>query len=315
MDMIKIVEVGPRDGLQNEPVMIPTDAKVAFVDALSETGVSEIEVSAFVSEKWVPQLKDAAAVFQAIHRKKGVTYSALVPNTKGLERAVEAGARKISVFTAASETFNRKNINTSIEGSLKRLQPVIREAKQQGLPVRGYISTAFWCAFEGRIHPETVVDLALRLKDMGVDEISVSDTIGRATPDEVSGLMDLLLPGVPADHLAVHFHDTYARGIPNVLQSLSYGIGVVDASAGGLGGCPFSPGATGNVSTQSVVEALETEGYPVNVDLERIEKAFQTLSGYLPGDKGRKPLPELLDCANCEFNNTDQCCREKPAVL
>ena len=289
--MIKIVEVGPRDGLQNETEIVPSDAKAAFVDALSDSGVSEIEVSAFVSSKMIPQLKDAATVFENIQRKKGVIYSALVPNSKGLDRAVDAGADKISVFTAVSETFNQKNINTTVDGSLGRFRPVVRRARELGLPVRGYLSTAFWCAFEGKMAPGPVVKLAQRLIDMGIDEVSISDTIGKATPDEVATLMDVLLPKVPPEHIAVHFHDTYGRGVANVLRAVSYGIQLVDASAGGLGGCPFAPGATGNVATEAVVAALIKAGKPVAVDTERLVRARGILDPYLSAKPGAMPEP------------------------
>ncbi len=308
MPTIKIVEVGPRDGLQNETAMVPPGAKVAFVDALSETGVSEIEVSAFVSPKMVPQLRDAPDVFQRIRRKKGVVYSALVPNKKGFEGAVAAGVEKIAVFTAVSETFNQKNINTTVDGSLDRFRPVVKQAQKLGLPVRGYISTAFWCAFEGRIAPGPVVTLTQRLMDMGIDEVSVSDTIGKATPEEVARLLDLLLPRVSADRIAVHFHDTYARGIANVLESVSCGIGVVDASTGGLGGCPFAPGATGNVSTEAVVAALTQAGHTVNVDIPGIVRARKLLAPYLPVSPPALRSPESLACSTCEFFNGVKCC-------
>ncbi|MEJ2286021.1 MAG: hydroxymethylglutaryl-CoA lyase [Desulfobacterales bacterium] len=199
--MIKIVEVGPRDGLQNETATVPTNAKVAFVNALSETGVGEIEVSAFVSPHKVPQLRDAGDVFRNIRRNDRVLYSALVPNELGFERAVAAKVDKISVFTAASETFNRKNINTSVDGSLQRFRPIVKRAAKMGLPIRGYLSTAFWCAFEGRIAPRAVVDLTLKLTDMGVAEVSISDTIGKATPDEVAKLLDALLPHVGPEQI------------------------------------------------------------------------------------------------------------------
>lgn len=303
--MIKIVEVGPRDGLQNETAMVPTEAKVAFVNALSETGVSEIEVSAFVSPRRIPQLRDASAVFESILREAGVVYSALVPNLKGLDRAVEAGAGKIAVFTAASETFNRKNINADIDGSLERFRPIVKRAANLGLPVRGYISTAFWCAFEGKIPPGPVVRLAKRLRDMGIEEVAVSDTIGKASPDAVSELLDALIPVVPADRLAVHFHDTYGHGVANVLKSVAYGIRVVDASAGGLGGCPFAPGATGNVATEAVVAALVNAGEQVDVDLEGLVQARKILDDYLapmPRDPGS------WACSTCEFFNGDRCC-------
>ena len=306
--MIRIVEVGPRDGLQNETVMIPVDTKIAFIDALSESGVSEIEVSAFVSEKMVPQLKDAATVFQNILRRKGIIYSALVPNTKGLERAVAAGADKISVFTAASETFNLKNINTTVAGSLERFRPVVKQAKKIGLPVRGYISTAFWCAFEGKITPDAVVDLAKRMIDIGIDELSVSDTVGKATPDEVATLMDLLLSCISLERIAVHFHDTYGRGISNVLKSVSYGIQVVDASVGGLGGCPFAPGATGNVATESVVAELIKAGEKVNVHIDMLNRAYKVLAPYLPGKLHTRPSTAPLVCETCQFFDGNKCC-------
>ncbi|SMD10236.1 hydroxymethylglutaryl-CoA lyase [Desulfocicer vacuolatum DSM 3385] len=309
--MIKIVEVGPRDGLQNETATVPVDAKVAFVNALSDTGVSEIEVSAFVSSKMVPQLRDAGTVFKNIRRKKGIIYSALVPNIKGFDRAVDADVEKISVFTAASETFNQKNINTTVDGSLDRFQPVVKRAVKQGLPVRGYISTAFWCPFEGKINPEAVVVLTQRLMDMGINEVSISDTIGKATPEEVKKLMDVLLAKVPVENIAVHFHDTYGRGIANVLQSVSYGIRVVDASAGGLGGCPFAPGATGNVATEAVAQALIRASETVNVSVKGIINARRCLDPYLQKHDPALPAPESLACSTCEFFNNKKCCGKK----
>jgi hydroxymethylglutaryl-CoA lyase len=231
---VRIIEVGPRDGLQNEAAIIPTERKVAFIDALGTTGVSEIEVSSFVSPKWVPQLADAEDVFKKIRRAKGVIYSALVPNEKGLERAKAAGVDKIAVFTAASETFNRKNINATIAESIERFRPVVKEA---GVPVRAYVSTAFWCPFEGKIAPAAVVDVVHRLVDLGVNEISIGDTIGKATPAEVRELLRALLPSpVP---LALHFHDTYKHALENAVAAwMEFGIDAFDSSAGGLGGCP-----------------------------------------------------------------------------
>lgn len=306
--MIKIVEVGPRDGLQNETEIIPSDVKIDFVNALSESGVSEIEVSAFVSPKLIPQLKDASIVFKNIQRKKGVIYSALVPNSKGLERALSAGANKISVFTAASETFNQKNINTTVEGSIERFRPVVRRARDLSLPVRGYISTAFWCAFEGKISPGAVLRVAQQLIDMGIDELSISDTIGKATPDEVEMLMDVLLPKIPAERVAVHFHNTCGRGIDNILRSVSYGIKIVDASVGGLGGCPFAPGATGNVATEAVVAALIKAGKKVPVDTERLMRARDILDPYIPAKPDALPPSDSLACSICEFFDGKKCC-------
>lgn len=312
--MIKIVEVGPRDGLQNETEIIPSDAKIAFVNALSESGVSEIEVSAFVSPKRIPQLKDASIVFKNIQRSKGVLYSALVPNSKGLEYAIAAGADKISVFTAASETFNQKNINTSLEGSMERFRPVVRRAKDLGLPIRGYISTAFWCAFEGKISPSAVLRVAQRLIDMGIDELSISDTIGKASPDEVEMLMDVLLPKIPAERIAVHFHDTYGRGVDNTLRSVSYGIKTVDASVSGLGGCPFAPGATGNVATEAVVEALMKAGEKVAVDTEQLMQAKNILNPYIPAKPDTPPPSDFFACSLCEFFDGKKCCGSTMSV-
>ena len=307
--MVKIVEVGPRDGLQNETAYVPLDAKIAFVDALSLSGVSEIEVSGFVSPHWVPQLADAEEVFRKISRKDNVVYSALVPNERGLDRAVASRVDKVSVFTAASETFNRKNINTSTEGSIRRFLPVVRDARDAGLAVRGYVSTAFWCAFEGKIPPETVIGVVERLVDIGIDEVSVSDTIGKASPDEVGKLLDRLLPMIPSDRIAMHFHDTYGRGVENVLTSWSYGIRIFDASVGGLGGCPYAPGATGNVATEALVEALESKGVVVGVDLEKLSQARRLLDPFLVDDRRSLPEDGSPACAACEFSRNNVCCR------
>ena len=271
--MIRIVEVGPRDGLQSEAVSIPTDAKVAYIDALSASGVPEIEASAFVSPKWVPQLADAEEVFRRIRRAPGVVYSALVPNEQGLDRALSAKVDKIAVFTAASETFNRKNINASIEESIRRFEPVIDRSRRESLPVRGYVSTAFWCPYEGRVAPSKTADACRRLLEAGVDEISIGDTIGKAVPGEVRQLLDLLLPSIPASKLALHFHDTYHHAVENVLTSWKMGIETFDSSAGGIGGCPYAPGASGNVATEAVVEALRGAGVDVRVDLDVIAES------------------------------------------
>lgn len=307
--MIKIVEVAPRDGLQNETAPVPTEAKVAFVDALSATGVSEIEVSAFVSSRRVPQLGDAREVFRKIYRRDGVVYSALVPNERGLDRAIEVRVDKVSVFTAASETFNRKNINTSIEGSIRRFMPVVKRAKNERLLVRGYVSTAFWCAFEGKIASEVVIGVVEKLIDIGIDEVSISDTIGKASPDEVKKLLDLLLTKVSSHRIAMHFHDTYGRGVENVLASWSQGIRIFDASVGALGGCPFAPGATGNVATEAVVKALADKGAEPGVDLQKLSKARRLLDPFL--DDRRRSLPKngSPECAACQFSTAEICCR------
>ncbi len=271
--MIRIVEVGPRDGLQNEPVTVPTEVKVAFIDALSRARLSEIEAGAFVSPRWVPQLADSEEVFRRILRTPGVVYSALVPNEQGMERALAARVDKVSVFTAASETFNRKNINATLDESLRRFEPVIERAKERRLPVRGYVSTAFWCPYEGRIDPGKTVEVSRRLAGLGVDELSIGDTIGKAVPSEVRELMDLLRPAVPGTRLAMHFHDTYGHAIENILESWRMGVETFDASTGGLGGCPYAPGASGNVATESVVRALRAAGAEVAADPEALDAA------------------------------------------
>jgi hydroxymethylglutaryl-CoA lyase len=256
----------------------------------------------------VPQLSDAERVFDGINRQEGVTYSALVPNRKGFDRALSVGVHKIAVFTAVSETFNEKNINTSLAGSIQRFQPVVRTAVDAGLPVRGYVSTAFWCAFEGRIDPRTVLSVVERLDDIGINEMSISDTIGRASPDEVKQLLDLLLSRIPADRIAVHFHDTYGRGVANTLAAWAYGIRTVDASVGGLGGCPYAPGATGNVSTQDVAGALEAKGVKTGIDLEQLNRASRVLDPYLVDDRRILPRDGSPACAACEFATGEICC-------
>ena len=232
---VRVTEVGPRDGLQNEPGTIPTEVKVRFVDALSDAGFEEIEVSAFVSPERVPQLADAGEVFARIRRRERTLYSALVPNERGLERALAARIGKAAVFTAASETFNRKNVNASIQESIERFKPVVAGASAAGIPVRGYVSTAFWCPYEGKISPSAVVDVVKRLTDLGIDEISIGDTIGKAVPAEVMALLDRLLDHVDQDRIAMHFHDTYGTAVANVLASYERGISAFDSSAGGVG--------------------------------------------------------------------------------
>ena len=278
---VRLTEVGPRDGLQNESGTIPTETKIHFVDALSDAGFEEIEVTAFVSPERVPQLADAEQVLLGIRRREGTLYSALVPNEKGLERALRAKAGKVSVFTAASETFNRKNVNASIQESLERFGPVIAGARRESIPVRGYVSTAFWCPYEGKIAPEAVVAVVKKLTDLGVDEISIGDTIGKAVPSEVMTLLDRLLDFVDQDRLVMHFHDTYGTAIANVLASYERGITAFDSSAGGLGGCPFAPGASGNVATEDVIWALTRSGATVTPDLERVRAASDLLSSAL----------------------------------
>lgn len=279
---IRIIEVGPRDGLQNEPDIIPTADKVAFIDALSTTGLTEIEVGSFVSPKAVPQLADSDAVFQKIVRRPGVTYTALVSNEQGWERARAVAVQKIAVFTAASETFTQRNIRSTVRESLERFRPVIAEAKREGMVVRGYISTVIHCPFEGAIEPSSVVEVMHRLLHLGVDEISLGDTIGRAAPNNVRQLLDEVLPHIERSRLSLHFHDTYGLAVANVLTAWEeYGIEAFDASAGGLGGCPYAPGASGNVATEDVVYALKASGAAVPVDEQKIIAAAQQIGKVL----------------------------------
>ncbi|MEO7919707.1 MAG: hydroxymethylglutaryl-CoA lyase, partial [Thermoanaerobaculia bacterium] len=238
---VTIVEVGPRDGLQNEPTFVATSTKIAFIDALSEAGLSVIEATAFVSPKAIPKLADGAEVFAGIARRDGVRYPVLVPNEKGLERAMAAGVREIAVFTAASQTFNRHNINATIDESFARFAPVIATARSAGLRVRGYVSCGFGCPYEGRIEPEAVARVAARLKEAGCDEISIGDTIGVAVPTQVPEVVDrTVAAGVPKHELALHFHDTRGTALANVVEGLREGIRIFDSSAGGLGGCPYA---------------------------------------------------------------------------
>ena len=275
MKSIRLVEVGPRDGLQNEKTIIPTDVKVAFVDALSEAGFDEIEVSSFVSPKWIPQLADAAEVFARITRRPGVRYTALVPNQVGLERAMAARADKVSVFTAASETFAKKNINATIAESIERFRPVVQASP---VPVRGYVSTAWHCPYEGPIAPEAVLPVCEALLELGCAELSIGDTIGRATTTEVRALLERLVPRIGAGRLAMHFHDTYGRAVENARVSAEFGVTVFDASAGGIGGCPYAPGATGNVATQALVRLFDSR---TDIDLIRLDLASAIVRGWL----------------------------------
>ncbi len=279
---IRLVEVGPRDGLQNEKAAVPLEAKVAFVEALSETGVPEIEAGAFVSAKAVPQMADSSQVFQRIKRRPGVIYSALVPNERGLDEALKAKTDKIAVFTAASETFNRKNTNAGIKESLDRFKPVVSRAKSLKMPVRGYISTAFVCPFEGAISPSKVVSLGLDLLALGVDEIAIGDTIGRAAPKDVRALLKPLLKEIPEKRLFFHFHDTYGLAIANILTAYEeFNATGFDCSAGGLGGCPFAPGAAGNVATEDAAFALAASGAKVDLDFEKLKAAESAIAPLL----------------------------------
>jgi hydroxymethylglutaryl-CoA lyase len=266
---VRIVEVGPRDGLQNEAAPIATADKIGFVDRLTAAGHAVIEVSAFVSAKWVPQMADAAEVFAGITRRPGTRYTALVPNLAGLTRALDARADEIAIFAAASESFSKRNINQTIAASLETYRAVCDAARKVKLPVRGYVSTAFGCPFEGAVAPDAVAEVSAALIDMGVYEIAVSDTIGIAHPAHVPVVLDAVSRHVPLDRLALHFHDTRGTALANVLASLQCGVSVFDASSGGLGGCPYAPGATGNLATEDLLYMLDGFGIETGVSLEK----------------------------------------------
>lgn len=278
---VTIVEVGPRDGLQNERAIVPTDRKIAFVDHLSAAGHSVIEVTAFVSPKWVPQMGDASEVFRGITRKPGVRYSALVPNRAGLDRAMAAGVTDIAVFAAASETFSRRNINQSIEESFATYRQVTDAAAQASLRTRSYLSTSFGCPYEGEVDPQRVADLAERLLTLGAYEVAVSDTIGIAHPGQVRQVLDILLARVPLAQVALHFHDTRGTALANVLAALEYGVATFDSSAGGLGGCPYAPGAAGNLATEDLLYMLDGLGITSGVSRDGVMRASLSLEDLL----------------------------------
>lgn len=279
---VTVVEVGPRDGLQNEAVALSTEDKIRLIGLLADAGCRDIEVTSFVSPGRVPQLADAEAVLAGLPEREGVRYTALVPNRQGLERALQTPVAGIAVFTAASETFNRKNIGRSIRESLDAFAEIIPIAKEQGLWVRGYVSTAFVCPYEGAIAPAAVVPVVRELIKSGVDEVSVGDTIGHATPTLVAGLTEALLGvDIPGYQLAYHFHDTRGMALANVLMALQYGIATFDSSAGGAGGCPFAPGAAGNVATEDLLTLLHGMGIGTGIDQAKVAEAARFLESKL----------------------------------
>ena len=275
---VRIVEVGPRDGLQNEAKIVPTAKKAEFIKLLVNAGLQEIEVASFVHPKWIPQLADAHELLQHLDSNPKVRYSALVPNMKGLERAIESGIRRIAVFTAASETFNRKNINMGIQESIDGFRPVVDRALKEGLSVRGYVSTCWVCPYEGTVSKEKVADVTRALFDLGVDEVSIGDTIGAATPKDVESTLDHLLRSFPVTQLAMHFHDTYGMAVANVYQALRMGLSIFDSSAGGLGGCPYAPGASGNVATEDLVYLFDQLGIETGVSLVLLRRASHMIA-------------------------------------
>jgi len=275
---VRVVEVGPRDGLQNEAAALGVEDKVAFTQALIDAGLPVVEPGAFVSPRWVPQMAGSDEVLRRLRRPDGVRLPVLVPNRKGYEAARAAGARDIAIFTAASETFNRKNINASIDESFARFQEFVPDALREGMWVRGYISTCFGCPYEGAVDPARVVEVARRLADIGSHEVSIGDTIGVGVPTQVTDVMGRLKEAMPQTALAVHFHDTRGTALANVLAALEEGIEVVDSSAGGLGGCPYAPGASGNLATEDLLYMLHGMGIATGVDLGRVAAASRALA-------------------------------------
>ena len=278
---VRIVEVGPRDGLQNEAALVPADAKVAFVEALAGAGPPVVEVTSFVSPRAVPQLADAEEVLRRVRRRPGVRYPVLVPNMRGMDRAERAGADAVAVFTAASEAFNERNIGMTIAESLEAFEPVLARARALGWWRRGYVSTAFGCPYTGAVDPARVVEVSAALLDLGCDEVSVGDTIGVAEPDDVRRVCDALLEQIPVEPLALHLHDTRGRALENVEAGLERGVAIYDSSAGGTGGCPFAPGAPGNLATESLCGLLDRLGIRHGVDADAVRAAASTLRSHL----------------------------------
>ena len=267
---VEIVEVGPRDGLQNEKALLPAAVKIELIDRLSATGLKTIEATSFVSPKWIPQLADAAEVFAAIRKVDGVSYPVLVPNEQGYQRAREVNVREVAIFTAASETFSRKNTNASIDESLARFVPVIEQAQADDVTVRGYISTVLGCPYEGYVPVSDVVRVAVRLYQLGCREISLGDTIGVGTPAKARAMLRAVAQEVPMEALAVHFHDTYGQALANILACLEEGVRVIDSAVSGTGGCPYAKGATGNVASEDVIYMLHGMGMSTGVDLDQL---------------------------------------------
>ena len=285
---VRIVEVGARDGLQNEKTIVPAAIKIELIDRLSATGLRTIEATSFVSPKWVPQLADATEVYAGITRRPGVAYPVLVPNLQGYERAREVGAEEVAVFTAASEAFNRRNINASIDESIGRFEPVLERARADGVRVRGYVSTVLGCPYQGDVPLADVVRVARRLHELGCYEVSLGDTIGIGTPGKARAMLHAVAAEVPIEALAVHFHDTRGQALANVLACLEEGVAVIDSSVSGTGGCPYAKGATGNVATEDVVYMLDGLGIRSGVDLTALIETGLWLSGQLGRETGSR---------------------------
>jgi hydroxymethylglutaryl-CoA lyase len=290
-EQVTIVEVGPRDGLQNEPGAVPTAVKVELIDRLAACGLAVVEATSFVHPRWVPQLADAAEVLAGISPREGVRYPVLVPKKKGLNRTLDAGVEEVAVFGAASEAFSEANLNRTIAASLEMFAPVVARALDHGLRVRGYVSCVCGCPYQGEVPVDDVVRVTAALFELGVHEVSVGDTIGVGTPGRVADLVGTLGEHVPLDRLAVHMHDTYGQGLVNTLAAFGEGVHVADASAGGLGGCPFAPGAKGNLATEDLVYACEGSGISTGVDLDALVDITEWVHGHL----GRPPASRVAE--------------------
>jgi hydroxymethylglutaryl-CoA lyase len=296
---VRIVEVGPRDGLQNEPTPVSVAARIALIEGLVEAGVKTVEAGSFVSPKWVPQMADTAAVLAGLKRKDGVRYPVLVPNLQGLEAAEAANAKDISIFAAASESFSKKNINCSIAESLDRFRPVAARALEQERRLRGYVSCVLGCPYEGEIAAEAVARVSKALFEMGCEEISLGDTIGTGTPLKAKRMIEAVAKHVPMQQLAVHFHDTYGQALANILATLELGIGVVDSSVAGLGGCPYAKGASGNVATEDVVYMLNGMGISTGIDIDRLAKVGRGVLQHL----NRLPASKVAQALAAKVTN------------
>jgi len=291
---VRIVEVGPRDGLQNEKQPISAATKVELIERLATAGVSYIEAGSFVNPKWVPQMAGSDAVFENMPRRDDVTYAALTPNLKGYERAIEAGASEVAIFAAASEAFSQTNINCSVAESIERFQPIMEAAKALGIKVRGYVSCVVGCPYEGEVSPDKVAEVSKQLLDIGCYEVSLGDTIGVGTPASIEAMLKAVMQHVPVEKLAVHLHDTYGQALANILASLQMGIGVIDSSVAGLGGCPYAKGASGNVATEDVVYMLDGLGIEHGIDLEQLIDAGDYICQQLDRCNGSKVATALL---------------------
>jgi hydroxymethylglutaryl-CoA lyase len=285
---VEIVEVGPRDGLQNERISLSAKDKIDFIDQLSLVGYKRIEAGSFVSPKWVPQMASSDEVIRTIKRADGIRYSALTPNIKGFDLAMQVGVQEVAIFGAASESFSQKNINCSIQESLERFSPVVAKAKQHNIPVRGYVSCVLGCPYEGDIKVEDVVTVSKALLDMGCYEISLGDTIGVGTPLKTKALIEACLLVIPSGQLAVHFHDTYGQALANILTAIQLGIRVIDSSVAGLGGCPYAKGASGNVASEDVVYMLHNMGINTGIDLKKLIQVGKSMSLKLNRNNGSK---------------------------